>query len=255
MAKTLPYAQDKKVTAFEVFKRDLNNYGVSESNKFEIKINPPYARLGGSSLQGVAELESIALRAESVNLAGRNISTFDDTNIYGPIRQIPDGITYAEDINITFIMNTDARERTYFERWQELVFDHQNWNLRYYSDYIGSLEIYLLDRQFKRGYGIKCEEVYPKTIGAIDLSHGNANTIGKVTVNFAFRYWNPIYPGFAEFRAAPRADDQPQPVPVQPKNNTVKRRTINTMRVVNGVQTNSTQKMISRDGGATWQPE
>ena len=41
MAKTLPYAQDKKVTAFEVFKRDLNNYGVSESNKFEIKINPP----------------------------------------------------------------------------------------------------------------------------------------------------------------------------------------------------------------------
>ena len=137
-------------------------------------------------------------------------------------------------------MNTDARERTYFEEWQELVFDYENWNLRYYKDYIGSLEIYLLDRQFKRGYGIKCEEVYPKTIGVTDLSHGNANTIGKFTVNFAFRYWNPIYSGETD---------------VQSKKPGVRRRTMDTMIMTNGVLTYSTQKMISRDGGATWQPE
>ena len=250
-----------KVTAFEVFKRDLNNYGISESNKFEIKINPPLLHEIWSDGPPYVERESIALRAESVNLAGRNISTFDDTNIYGPVRQIPDGITYAEDINITFIMNTEARERTYFERWQELVFDHENWNLHYYSEYIGSLEIYLLDRQFRRGYGIKCEEVYPKTIGAIDLSHGNANTIGKVTVNFAFRYWNPIYSGVDI--SDPFVDDdeeegdlyQPELAPVQSKKPGVRRRTMKTTRMKNGVLTYSTQKMISRDGGATWQPE
>ena len=249
-----------KVTAFEVFKRDLNKYGVSESNKFEIKINPPLRHELWSSEFTHLERESIALRAESVNLAGRNISTFDDTNIYGPIRQIPDGITYAEDINITFIMNTNARERTYFERWQELVFEHENWNLHYYSEYIGSLEIYLLDRQFRRGYGIKCEEVYPKTIGAIDLSHGNANTIGKVTVNFAFRYWNPIYSGvdisdpteespdeFGHIYPLEKPPAQSKKPGVVRKHRTIRRTHVDT----HGNQTYS----ISHDGGATWQPE
>ena len=83
--------------------------------------------------------------------------------------QIPDSVTYAEDINITFIASETMFERDFFEKWQELIFDPLTWDLGYYKDFVGQIEIYTLSRSqkpgrfgnnFVRSYGIKCEEIY-----------------------------------------------------------------------------------------------
>ena len=55
--------------------------------------------------------------------------------------------------------------------------------MQYYNTYIGSLEIYLLDKESNRRYGIKCWEVYPKTISPIDLNYGTNNEIVKSCFN------------------------------------------------------------------------
>ena len=139
----------------------------------------------------------LSLRAEAVNLAGRNISSFEETNIYGPVKQIPEGVTYADDILISFIASQDMFERHFFEEWQQLIYDQSNWNLKYYVDFIGSIDIFLLDRgSRKRGpqrtYGIRCEEAWPKTIGPTELSMTTTNELIKIPVSFAFRYWDRI---------------------------------------------------------------
>ena len=51
------------------------------------------------------------------------------------------------------------------------------------------MQIYLLDRQDKRRYGLKLWEVFPKTITAAALNGAEATEILKTNVSFSFRYW------------------------------------------------------------------
>ena len=80
-------------------------------------------------------------------------------------------------------------EREYFEEWQRRIFNEQNWNMQYYNTYVGFLEIYLLDKLNKRRYGLKCHDVFPKTIGPTALSYAGGGDIIKLPVDFSFRYF------------------------------------------------------------------
>jgi len=111
---------------------------------------------------------------------------------YGPTREVVDGVTYAEDIAMTFQASSGLDERVFFEEWQELAFNKQTWNVGYYNDYVSTVEIYLLDRQDQRRYGIKLIEAFPKTIGGTDLSQAANNEIIKTSVSFSFRYWESL---------------------------------------------------------------
>ena len=72
------------------------------------------------------------------------------------------------------------------------MFNPDTWNLGYYNDYVGAVEIYLLDKQDQRRYGLKLWEAYPKTINATALDMGSNNEIIKVEIAFAFRYWTSL---------------------------------------------------------------
>ena len=62
----------------------------------------------------------------------------------------------------------------------------QTWNVGYYNDYVSTVEIYILDRQDQRRYGIKLMEAFPKTIGATELSQSANNELYKTSSNFFF---------------------------------------------------------------------
>ena len=132
------------------------------------------------------------MTCESINLPGRNLNTSEETNIYGPTREVVDGVTYADDITMTFQASSGLEERVFFEEWQELAFNKQTWNVGYYNDYVSTVEIYLMDRQDQRRYGIKLIEAFPKTIGPTELSHASNNEIIKIPVSFSFRYWETL---------------------------------------------------------------
>ena len=179
--------------------RDDNGY--AQPNRFEVLIFPPSKLGGGTNLDvfaglerrgGKNDLEKISLRAQDINLPGRNLATSQDTNIYGPSREVVEGVTYAEEISVQFQASSQLSERVFFENWQRSAFNEKTWNIGYYNDYIGSMEIYVLDRKDKRRYGIKLGEVFPKTIGANALSYGDNDTIMLTPVNFSFRYWTSL---------------------------------------------------------------
>ena len=189
------------------FRSDDGAYATT--NRYEIVIGQPkpqsLGRGGLSNLMstfgrsghlayvgGASGLRGLQLRAETVQLPGRNLSTSDDPNIYGPIRTVVDGVSFAEDINITFQCGTELQERRFFEKWQEMCFDKESWNMKYFNDYVGSLSIFLLDKQDRRRFGLKCMECYPKTLVGMDLNYAPSTDIAKLTVGFVFRYWEAL---------------------------------------------------------------
>lgn len=173
-----------------------SNEGYAKPNKYEVIIYPPISHSAnklsspgaGRPVSGQA-MKNLALRCESVQLPGRNLTTSEDVNVYGPTRQVVDGVTFAEDLSCTFQESTSLDVRKFFEQWQESAYNPQTWNIRYYKEYIGAMDIFLLDQNDQKRYGLRCMEIYPKTINAASLGYGTNNTYMTTEVSFAFRNW------------------------------------------------------------------
>ena len=186
MSQSANFVEPNAYQTLENASAEIRQHSYAAPNRFEVRITTP----AGIGLAETAR--RISLRCETINLPGRNLTTSPDNLTYGPTREVVDGITYAEDITITFNASSGLEERIFFEKWQELAFDRKTWNLGYYEDYIGEIDIYLLDRKNKKRYGIKLIEAFPKTIGPTQLSQAANNEIIKTTVSFAFRYWETL---------------------------------------------------------------
>ena len=182
------------------------NDGYAQPNRYEVIILPPSGgklNIGGGNNQNIFaslmqtqsssnDLRQLSLRAGNVTLPGRNLATSEEGNIYGPNREIVEGVTYADDISISFQASNDLKERVFFENWQKLAFNETSWNMGYYWDYVGTIEIYMLDRQDQKRYGIKLWEAFPKTIGANELAYDSNDQLMLTPISFTFRYWTSL---------------------------------------------------------------
>ena len=169
--------------------------GYAQPNRYEVVINGPRTLNQQNPFEGLqrqSDVSRIALRAQSAVLPGRVLNTAEDTNIYGPSRQVVDGVTYADEIDIEFQSSSDLQERVFFENWQRQTFNEKTWNLQYYNDYTGELEIYILDKQDQRRYGVKLWEVFPKTVNPTSLAYDANDTLFLTSVGFSFRYWTSL---------------------------------------------------------------
>jgi len=192
-------AQFIEGTAFGVMNDILSafhtNEGYALPNRYEVVIIPP-AKVGGGGQENIfnnsernANVRDISMRVESVILPGRTLTTVQESNVYGPDREIVEGVTFADEISIDFQASSGLDERVFFENWQRQAFNEDNFNIGYYKDYIGEMQIYLLDSQNQRRYGLRILEVFPKTVTANQLSYAAATEILKTNVTFSFRYW------------------------------------------------------------------
>jgi len=165
--------------------------GIALNNKFAVDFTWPKKM---PSIAGQYLDEFVDLRCVGVNLAGRTLTSFEETNIYGPVRSVPEGVSYAEDITLTFLETRDLAVRHTFEVWQSMCFNEKDWNLGYYDDFIGDITIYLLTQDGLPSYGITCREAWPKTLNPIPLSMEPTTTAIQTEVSFSFRYWTRVPP-------------------------------------------------------------
>ena len=193
-------------TAYGVLNEILAEFrdddGYATQSRYEVVLHAPTGRRGNENLlnifsqvmqedtkQGVERRSG--LRCSQISIPGRTMETAPDTNIYGPVRQIAQGVTYA-DLSATFQCSSDLRERKFFETWQRLAYNPQTWAMQYYDSYTGSLDIYQLDNNDRRRYGVRLVECYPKTIGEQALDYGAPSTLQTVQVSFAYRYYKSL---------------------------------------------------------------
>ena len=191
--------------AFGVFNDILSTFhsddGYAVPNRFECLILPPFGAIPErSDASGnyrptpldANDARATSMRCESVSMPGRTLATSEDTNIYGPVREIVDGVVYAGDVEMLFQASSDLKERVFFEDWQRRAFSEETWDVRYHAEYESEVQIYLLDKQDKRRYGVRLHEAYPKTIGPVALNQAPATEIIKIPVSFSFRWWETL---------------------------------------------------------------
>jgi hypothetical protein len=174
--------------------------GVARQTRYEVILIPPTGARGTnttpsnafasqmSDLTGDGTARATSLKCDQIEMPGRNIDTAPDNNIYGPVREIAQGWSFA-DITAQFQLSSDLKERRFFETWQRLSFNPDTWNMGYYDDYTGTIQIFQLDEQDNRRYGVELIECFPKTVGELTYDYSAVNTQQKVQITFSYRYW------------------------------------------------------------------
>ena len=174
--------------------------GMSRKNRYEVTLYPPTGARGSrgnttnvfskimGDLLGDGTVRATGLRCESISMPGRNMDSTPDSNIYGPEREIVTGYSFG-DINAVFQCSSDMKEKKYWETWQRLTYNPKTFDIGYYNDYVGTVDIHTLDEQERRRYGVRLVEAWPKTIGAQSLGYADNNTYQTIDVTIAYRYW------------------------------------------------------------------
>ena len=188
--------------------------GVARSNRFLVRVFPPrdvvqIGEFAGLPIDKDSILNSddmrrnIELMCTSAFLPHRDVLT-ENFVTYGPGRKMPYGYSYESNMECMFMGDKFLRQRAFFETWQGKMHSLQTHNLRYYDDYVGTMEIYQLgqyretdkehpDDNYRITYGVRLHEVYPETIGEIQYQAVVDDMIPMdIPVKFAFRTWENI---------------------------------------------------------------
>ena len=183
--------------------------GPAQTNRFMIFMQPPAASLlnldvnaaitgalsGNLSLGGfINDPRDVSLLCESCTLPGRSITTIEKQNVKQAVK-----VPYSflnEDVTFTFILTGDYYMRKMFDNWSNLVFDTQNYEMRYPETYTTDVRIAQLNKQNIPVYTVKLEKAYPTGINAITLDNTAESSIQKVTVNMT--YENFVVEGFLD---------------------------------------------------------
>jgi hypothetical protein len=177
---------------------------VARPNLFHVLMNPPVHLDGPPSILGTervnyrgtafsgAASDEMELRVQSITMPGKNITTTPNDNAYGPSYEMANGISYAEEIEVTYILDSDHRVREFFNNWQDKIVNPVTYDLNYYDDYVGEMTIYQLDQNDNNASAVKVHEVFPKSVGPIQYSMESGNSILTVSVMMAFKKWTPI---------------------------------------------------------------
>ena len=173
-------------TAFGVINNFLSEFhsdnGYALPSRYEVIITSPAA----------GDARKVSMRCEALDLPGRALNTSIDANMYGIAPEIVDGITFGGTLAMTFQASSDLEEKVFFESWQEEAWDRGTWNVKYYRDYIKDIDIYVLDVQDVRRYGLRLRECFPKEIGPATLDAGPAGDIIKIPVTMQYKYWETL---------------------------------------------------------------
>jgi hypothetical protein len=179
-----------EATAFGVLNNFLSEFhnknGYALPSRYEVLVYPPPMHPNPSAARNVS------IRVEAIDMPGRALNTSPDANVYGIQPEIVDGITFAGTIGLTIQTSSDLEERVFFQSWQELAWDRSTWNVRYYKDYVGIMEIYILDINNNRRYGVKIFNCFPKEVGPISLSYTQATDIIKTPITMEYNYWETL---------------------------------------------------------------
>jgi hypothetical protein len=94
---------------------------------------------------------------------------------------------------MTFICTPGMQEKVYFEEWQKRIVQlgdrDSGWNVEFYKDYVGEIQINQLDRQNQTKYQVTIIDPWPKTINAQEFTLSSNDSYQTVSVDFAYRYW------------------------------------------------------------------
>ena len=193
------------------FTSEINDKGFARSDFFEVIFT-------GFPLKVVAAIEEstspptnvrtdfLSLRAEAVTVPQRAITPIEYKD-YGAPFKIGSTANYVE-IDMTFILSSDMRERNFFLAWQDVIAGNhrlQSGNARGSSFDLGYFDEYKCDgieiihyeggKEIAPSYITQLRDAYPLNVGVVTRSWASAEIL-KQSVTFTYRYFSEKPSGF-----------------------------------------------------------
>lgn len=162
------------------FKSSFNT-DLAKPNRFDVLIPVP---LGLIPYIGTSR--RLTFRCDNAELPGRSIST-TSMKIYGPEEKFPYQTTF-NDIDLTFIVGDDMKEKIFFDSWLEWINPSLSYNFKYKADYSVQLRINQYDLRNKVTYSVDLIDAFPISVNAMGLDW-SSDGFHKLTVNFAYTSW------------------------------------------------------------------
>ena len=186
------------LTINEILAPFRDGEGVAKPSGYEVLFFPP---VGASQTPSTVntffrqmfknitdgDQREVSMQCHKIEFPGRNLDSTPDTNIYGPSREIVSGFSFAE-ITASFYQSNNYKEKQFFETWQRLCYDPNTFSMGYYDEYVGKIQIYSLDNDGLRRYGVELIECFPKTIAAQQLDALPSTTAQTCDVSFSYRF-------------------------------------------------------------------
>jgi len=184
----------------------LHDDAYARPSRFEVVIKPP-KRIAGTAaaaqmnnpapfqldeFAGDGTTRHVSMKCSAITLPGRTFTTTQQEH-YGPNRQMVTGVPDFGDITATFQMvGTSGNDIKYFHAWQDMAVNASDFTAGYYDDYVGEVDIYLLDEKDQRKFGLRLEEAFPKMVADIPLNMDTSDAIVSLDVTFMYRKWNTL---------------------------------------------------------------
>ena len=196
--------------------------GLAKSNRFTVNLTPPsivsyyMSGQGAGSTDYIANtsnlnftsagyrgLQKLLLLCDSAQLPGVNLNTAP-TRTFGEVREIPYEVDY-EPITLTFYVDADMNVKKLFDTWMLSTQVGDSRNFSYYDSYTTKLSIYVQDMQENNRYIVDLYEVYPKTVGPVQVDFSNKDVM-KLQVTMMYKYWRSSQVAYVVQDAQPKPE-------------------------------------------------
>lgn len=158
----------------------LGSEGVALTSQYWVEIYPPV---------GVAidDIRKVSMMCVSAELPSRQFLTTEEkhTNFNKklPYQQVFD------DINLTFILSGDLKQKDFFDNWMNKVVDEKTGSLNFYNEYVGELYIHQLDSKGVPTYSVRVKDAYPTATGKVNFAYDDTNNISRLDVTITYKNW------------------------------------------------------------------
>ena len=158
--------------------------GLARTNRFTVVMDLPWVALPVKEITPFTELRILC---DQVQLPGLNLNTAP-MRTFGEVRETPYEMSY-EPIQFTFYSDAGMNVNAYFSEWIKNIQNPTRRTFRYYDDYIcKQMQILVQDTEDASRYQVNLYEVYPKSIGAVQLDYASKDVM-KFTVTMVYKYW------------------------------------------------------------------
>jgi len=205
------------ITAFQT---NLQTYGYSSANKFDVNINlPSIFTSTGTSLSGLPDI--LKFRAQNVNLPSIAFMN-TESNRYGmgPVIKQPYNAVYG-DIQTSFITDKQGLIYEFFFIWMNAIYNFSEtssnssasgnisipvngtatnysaptYTTRYEDDIVApSIDINVYDNTGKTIQTVSAYRAKPIAFTTIPLAWDQTDTLLKCNVTFTYREWTVTFP-------------------------------------------------------------
>ena len=167
------------------FSSRIAKKGLASPNKFEVV----FTNIPGARNRGDDEMQ-LNLMCDQVSLAGRDVQAILDVQ-YGVRRQVVYNAPSYTPLSLSFLCTDQMDEKRILDEWNNRCVPVEGgFHVAYYDDYVGHLDVYVLDRSGKdRTNHMHYHEIYPKTVTAVELNHGTTNATLRVTAEIQYAFW------------------------------------------------------------------